>query len=251
MKTVYSLLAPSRECYFRGDFAVISKWIPVLMLILAGCGAVDAENELDELIRPDVELIPLAVGNYWVYDQWQVEPTWRDTVRNEIMSMHDVIIENTRIRAFGSYRFRYDERPREDALISLLANGLEGHYSLGFEAPYDTLNRLSNGLRYRFPANPGEHWEYTVIAFRPADQMLRIGNTRTIELIDATKTVETPIATFEDCLVYTSFDFQTASLIRHYIYIKPEVGLVGVDSYVGDDLYGQQRLIEFGLNKSL
>lgn len=64
------------------------------------------------------------------------------------MTMRDVIIENTRIRAYGTYRFRYDEQPREDALITLEANGPEGHYILGLDVPYDTLNTLSKGLRY-------------------------------------------------------------------------------------------------------
>lgn len=233
------------------------RWIPILVLIIAGCDLIEADEELNELLPPETVLIPLAVGNYWVYDQWQVEPTWRDTVRNEVLTVRDVVIENTKIRAYGTHRFRFDDRPRTDALISLSTNGPEGHYGLGFEAPFDTLNKLSSGLRFKFPANTGDRWEYTVVAFNIAEQQLRIGNTRTIELIDTTKTVETLVGTFENCYTYVFNDFRTASLLYHHMHIKPEVGLVGVDTYEADNpydtnvLYGQQRLIELSLKNSI
>lgn len=86
--------------------------------------------------------------------------------------------------------------------------------------------------------------------FNVVEQQLRLGETRTIELVDTTKTVETPAGTFDNCYIYKFFDFRTASLIRHYVYIKPRVGLVGVDSYAGEDLYGQQRLLEYDLENN-
>lgn len=222
----------------------------IVLLFSISCNifnANDHETILMTLPKADQELIPLAVGNYWIYDQWQIEPTWRDTVRNEVLTIRDVVIENTKIRAYGMYRFRYDEQPREDALISLETNSPEGYFSLGFDAPLDSLNKLSNGLRYKYPASVGDAWEHTALVFNVVDQKLRIGNTRTIELVDTTKTVETPAATFENCYVYVLNDFRTLSTLVHYLYIKPMVGLVGVDTFAGDDLYGQQRLLEYHL----
>ena len=238
------------------DKATFSRFIQsfvVLSVILSGCGLLDSDYDepLQELQTPEVELIPLAVGNYWIYDQWQVEPTWRDTVRNEVLLNRDVIIENTKVQAFGTYRFRYDQQPGEDALISLSANGKDGHYLLGFDAPFDALNSLSKGLRYKYPANPGDSWEHNTIVFNVIEQKLRIGETRTITLVDATKTVETPAGTFENCYVYRFWDFRTASILVHYVSIKPMIGIVGVDTFVADDmddLYGQQRLIEYEIN---
>lgn len=224
-----------------------------LSVILFGCGLLDSNSDepMQVLETPEVELIPLDVGNYWVYDQWYFgDPTWRDTVRHEVLLSRDVIIENTKVQAYGTYRFRYDQQPGEDALISLSANGIDGHYVLGFDVPFDSLNSLSIGLRYKYPANPGDSWEHTVILFNVVEQKLRMGETRTITLMDTTKTVETPAGTFDNCYVYRFWDFRIASLIRHYMFIKPMFGLVGVDSYAGDDLYGQQRLLEYELNNS-
>lgn len=235
-----------------GYLKLLIFFIPIIIM-LTGCGLLDSDNDerLHELEKPEVELIPLAVGNYWVYEQWQIEPTWLDTVRNKVLLKRDVIIENTKVQAYGTYRFRYDQQPREDALITLSANGTEGHYSLGFDAPFDSLNRLTKGLRYKFPANPGDAWEHTAIVYNLTEQELRIGETRTFTLMDTTKTVVTPAGIFENCYVYRFFDFQTASLVRHYMFIKPMVGLVGVDSYAGEDLYAQQRLLEYNIeNKS-
>ena len=80
-----------------------------------------------------------------------------------------------------------------------------------------------------------------------------MGNTRTIELVDTTKTVKTPAGTFENCYVYVHQDFRTAVLMYHNIYIKNGVGIVGLDTFLADnpydrnELYGQQRLIEYRL----
>lgn len=244
------------------DKATFSRSITsfiVLSVILSGCGLLESDNDepLQLLESPEVELIPLAVGNYWVYDMWYNEPTWRDTIRNEVFSMHNVIVENTKVRAYGTYLFSLNTPPEEDTLISLSANGSEGYYVIGFEAPLDSLNKLAEGgLRYKYPANPGDAWEHTTIVYNVIEQKLRIGETRTVTLVDTTKTVETEADIFENCFVYIFQDFRIATLLYHHIYIKPKVGIIGVDTFEADNpndtssLYGQQRLLEYDLNIS-
>jgi hypothetical protein len=224
----------------------------IMSITLTSCDLTGPEpvESLDELISPENEFIPLAVGNYWVYEQWYYgDPTWLDTVRNEILFTHDIIVENTKVHAYGIYRFRYDERPREDALVPLAANGPEGYYILGSRTPTDSLYKLNEGLRYKYPASIGDTWEYTQVIYNRQSGEFRLGNTRTIQLIDTTKTVETPAGDFENCYVYRFNDFYIASTLIHYFYIKPMIGIVGVDTYVADDdLYGQQRLLEYEIN---
>lgn len=223
----------------------------IAIITLAGCDLTGPEHvePLDELISPDNELIPLAVGNYWVYEQWYyADPTWLDTVRNEVLYTHDIIVENTKVHAYGIYRFRYDERPRDDALVTLVANGPEGYYSLGLRIPTDSLYKLNEGLHYKYPASIGDTWEFTTAIYNQQNEEMRLGNTRTIKLIDTTKTVEAPAGDFKNCYVYRFNDFRTASTLIHHVYIKPMVGIVGMDTYAGDVLFGQQQLLEYEIN---
>lgn len=231
----------------------MKKWFFVPLLVLAGCGLFEADSEepLEELLPPKNELIPLAVGNYWVYEQWYLDPTWLDTVRNEVLNVQNIIVENTKVHAYGAYRFRYDTRPRDDALISLAANGPEGYYSLGSRTPTDSLYKLSQGLYYKYPASIGDTWEYTNSHYNAETGKFSLGSTRTIEFIDTAKIVETPAGTFENCYVYSHWDWSDTSMFIHYIYVKPMVGIVGIDTYdIEDEFVGQQRLLEYELKSS-
>lgn len=238
-------------------FPKVSSLVPLLlvcMMWIAGCGLVgNDDKKLGEMLAPEKELIPLAVGNYWVYEQWVNDLSWLDTVRTEVMDEQDIIVEGTKIRSFGTHRFRYDERPRADALLSRTANGPDGYYSLGFVIPSGSLLTLSKGLFYKYPATVGESWQTTTVLLHNQSGELSFWNTRTIELLDTTKTVETPAGVFENCYVYVFNDFRTATLLYHHMYIKPNVGLVGVDTFEADNtndtsvLFGQQRLLEYDI----
>ncbi len=246
---------PFSPSYHFPKGSLLTLILLVCLMWIAGCGLVgNDEKKLREMLAPENELIPLAVGNYWVYEQWLIDPTWLDTVRTEVMDVQDIIVEGTKIRSFGTHRFRYDERPRADALLSRTANGPDGYYSLGFVIPSGSLLTLSQGLFYKYPAIVGESWQTTTVLFHNQSGDLSFGNTRTIELLDTTKTVETPAGVFENCYVYVFNDFRTATLLYHHMYIKPKVGIVGVDTFEADNpndtsvLHGQQRLIEYKLN---
>ncbi|MEX0608003.1 MAG: hypothetical protein WD016_01680 [Balneolaceae bacterium] len=229
----------------------------VILIFLFGssCGLLgeDEEDELKELIPPEEELIPLKVGNYWVYEQWHMNPEWKDTVREEVLNVHNIIANDTEIRAYGSYRFHYKDRPREDALVWLRANGPEGFLKLGGRVPTDSLYNLDEGLYFKYPASIGEEWEHTSVVYFPPSGTMSLGDSQTITLVDTGKTVKTPAGTFENCYVYTHWGFSNSdyvSLEKHYFYVKPTVGIVGVDTYSEDNkdyLNGQLRLLEYHL----
>jgi len=69
---------------------------------VTGC---DTDEPLQVFGKPETELIPIASGNFWIYNHWQIEPTWRDTVRNDELPIRDVIIEDNKIRACGTHRY--------------------------------------------------------------------------------------------------------------------------------------------------
>lgn len=222
---------------------------------LNSCGLLDGDKEkLKELLPPEEELIPLEVGNYWVYEQWHMNPEWKDTVREEVLNVQNIIAEHTKIRAYGSYRFHYKAEPREDALIWLRANGQEGFYQLGGRVPTDSLYNLDKGLYFKYPASIGEEWDKTSVIYSPPSGTMSLGDTQTITLVETAKTVETSAGIFENCYVYTHWGFNNSdyiSLEKHYFYVKPTVGIVGVDTYSEDNkdyLNGQWRLLEYHLN---
>ncbi|MEX0721845.1 MAG: hypothetical protein WD059_14315 [Balneolaceae bacterium] len=223
----------------------------ITCLILTSCGLLGGEDEekLKELLPPENELIPLEVGNYWVYDQWYLDPGLADTVREEVLHARNIIVDNTKIRTFGTYRFHYQDRPREDALITLKANGPDGYYSLGYHTPVDSLYNLEEGLYYKYPATVGDNWEKTTVLYDSRNEEMTLGSTRTIELVDTGRTLETPAGVFGNCYVYMHNDFADASTVGHFFYIKPEIGIIGVDSKVSDGvdtiLVGQKRLLEY------
>jgi len=219
-----------------------------VVIIIAGCGFTGNEDEeLTELVAPENELIPLEVGNYWVYEQWYLDPSNKDTVREEVIGTRQIIAEDIIVDAFESVRFRYDTRPADDARLPVKANGSEGHFFLGGWAKVDSL--YINNRRYKYPAEVGDTWESRQILFDTEKKEYKIGNTRTIELIDTNRTVTTSVGVFENCYVYKHQDFKPLFPYFQYIFIKPGIGIVGGETKttIDDSIYyaGQYFLREY------
>ena len=197
------------------------------VLIFSGCGLLngDDNDKLNELLPPENELIPLEVGNYWVYEQWYLDPSNKDTVREEIIGTRRIIAEDNIADAYKSVRFRYDSRPADDALIALKANGPDGHYFLGGWTEIDSL--YINNRRYAYPAEAGDSLESRQILFDTEMQEYKIGSTRTIELMETNRTITTPAGVFENCYVYRHQDYNRLFPYYQYIYVKPGIGIVG------------------------
>jgi len=219
-----------------------------VVIIIAGCGFTGNEKkELNELIAPENELIPLEVGNYWVYEQWYLDPSFKDTVREEVIGKRRIVAEDIIVDAFESVRFRYDTRPADDARLPLKANGSNGHFFLGGWANVDSL--YINNRRYKYPAEVGDSWESRQILFDTEKKEYKIGNTRTIELIATNKTVMTSAGVFENCYVYKHQDYKDLFPYFQFIYIKPGIGIVGGETKatIDDSTYfaGKYTLREF------
>lgn len=182
------------------------------VVIIGGCGVTESDNK-----ETLTELIPLEVGNYWVYEQWYLDPSNKDTVREEVIGERRIIAEDIIVNAFESVRFRYDTRPAADAILPVKANGPDGHYFLGAWANVDSI--YINDRRYKYPAEIGDTWESRQTLFDTEKKEFKIGNTRTIELIDTNRTVTTSAGVFENCYVYKHFDYADLTPHMQFIYI--------------------------------
>ncbi len=228
---------------------LISFVLPVTFLcFFTGCDILggNEDSSLKELLVPQNELIPLEVGNYWVYEQWFLDPSNKDTVREEVIGTRQIIAEDIIVNAFETVRFRYDTRPTDDALFSLKANGIDGHFFLGGWAKVDSL--YINNRRYKYPAEVGETWESRQILFDTDIKEYKIGNTRTIELIDTNRTITTSAGVFENCYVYKHQDYNPLFPYFQFVFIKPGIGIVGGETIASNDttdLAGQYFLMEY------
>lgn len=202
-------------------------FIASVLVLFSGCSLLGGEDEkkIKELIPPQQELIPLEVGNYWVYEQWYLDPSNKDTVREEIIGTRRIIAEDIMVDAFESVRFRYDSQPADDALIALKANGQDGHYFLGGWTDIDSL--YINNRRYAYPAEAGDTLSSRQILFDTETKEYKIGSTRTIELMETNRTITTPAGVFENCYVYRHQDYNRLFPYYQYIYVKPGTGIVG------------------------
>lgn len=221
----------------------------IMGFFFGACGFFDNDEELTKLIVPENELIPLEIGNYWIYEQWYFERSNKDTVREEIIGNRTIIAEDIIVNAFETTRFRYDKRPSSDAILSLKANGINGHYYLGAWSEMDSI--YINNRRFKYPAKVGDTWESRQTLFDTENNEFKKGNIRIIELIDINRTVITSAGIFENCYVYKHLDFNPLFLYDQFIYIKPGIGIIGGETISIDDtldIAGQYFLREYRID---
>ena len=132
-------------------------WVVAAMLALSSCeknpGGSDTEKEL----------VPLAVGNYWAYQQ-----LWYGGVDGEVLegltdSVLFMVIGDTLLSIDGSEHrtairsstFPFDGVPADHRW--LYWNGDDGTYLMGGISGNDTL--IYKSMVYKFPISKGESWQ--------------------------------------------------------------------------------------------
>src|SRR5690554_6433270 len=148
--------------------------ILIIFAFFTACGLFGGEDD-----EKPKELIPLEVGNYWDYHRWYISENIADTIREEIVAKHTVLIngQNTIVYGYqqvpkesiakqvlgeapilGSNRFFYGQRMQKSLSDPeyqwLRANGKNGLLSYGGISPTDTL--LLSALQYKYPSETGE-----------------------------------------------------------------------------------------------
>jgi hypothetical protein len=226
--------------------------------------------------KPDA-VVPLEVGNYWLYHRWYSVPTIADTIREEVLSRHEFSIEGESHTIYGYQRMFHrsgNDVPENGAGYSLArgvndvyplswmarpsidyqwlrANGTDGLYSFGGISAADTL--LLRNIHYKHPDHVGESWEYSTIAYHFRDQQFSVGDTIDIEVVGMNEDFETDFGHFKDCYVYrfSEISWDPVYHWNHFVYIKPGIGIVGVETrrmHEPEDLIGQWILIDHHIN---
>jgi hypothetical protein len=169
------------------------------------------------------ELIPLAVGNYWVYETTYLDALI-DTIHYEVSHKLEVPIGDTSYTAFAANFVPFPEGL--EPYYWLRRNGDHGIYKMGGISNTDTL--FTNEVEYKLPSEVGETIQTPQISFSYDRFEFYVSDTLNITLIDDNRKIITPAGTFE-CYVY-NFQLDAGddvlSDFDYYLFYSPGVGLV-------------------------
>lgn len=249
-----------------------------ISIVFFVCGSCELLGGKDDKIAS--ELIPLEVGNYWDYHRWYLSPNIADTIREEITGKYDFIIDGISQSAYG-YHQLYPGGSTQNKIPAMLAdrgntitssiykleavdpeyqwlraNVEEGLVSIGGISPTDTL--ILKAMHYKYPGKAGDETEYPTLSYSFQDLEFSVQDTITIETIGTNETFESEWATYKGCYLYrfTETSKDPVYIWDHYVYIKPGMGVVAVDTrqhYSGgedpeDETIGQWVLINYQFN---
>ncbi len=188
--------------------------------LLSGCNLFN--NDQGKLSR---ELIPLAVGNYWIYETTYLD-VLKDTIRYEVTGEVQVPVGDTSYTAFAAnfMPFPSDLEP----YYWLRRNGEQGIYTMGGISNADTL--FMNEVEYKLPSEVGETIQTPQLAFSQERLEFYISDTLSITLIDDDREIVTPAGKFE-CYVYKfKVDFYEEEVVfatwNYFMYYNSGIGLV-------------------------
>ena len=153
-------------------------------------------------IAGDDEIIPLAIGNYWVYN---VEMFMGDTLA-PTPPMTDTVEVKKEINWSGHTWYSFDD-PIEEGENLYYRNTEEGHYQLTISPEFKD---GKTALKTKFPLQLNDTW------LDESDSL-----TITVEAINETVTI--PAGEFEGCYRIKMMMFEGA---EHVMWIKPGVGEV-------------------------
>ena len=169
------------------------------------------------------ELMPLAVGNYWEYENTYLDVI-KDTLLYEVTEEIQIPIGDT---TYTAYAMNFIPLPPDlPSYYWLRRNDEEGLFLMGGISDTDTL--FMNEVEYRLPIRVGEIFETPRISFSFARREFYISDTLSITLIDDDREVITPAGKFK-CFVY-NFDLSAgddvAERFDYYLFYSLGVGLV-------------------------
>ncbi len=159
--------------------------------LLTGCNLFNNDQE-----KPSGELMPLAVGNYWIYETTYLD-VLKDTIQYEVTGEVPVPVGDTSYTAYAANFVPFP--PDLEPYYWLRRNGKQGLYTMGGISNADTL--FMNEVEYKLPSEIGETIQTPQLAFSQERLEFYISDTLSITLIDDNREVITPAGKFE-CYVY-------------------------------------------------
>lgn len=213
------------------------KLISIFLILIVTCTGCDLFTNEQSI---SAELIPLQVGNYWDYHRWYISPNIADTIREEILSEHAFMIEGIEQKVYGYQRFNATLSDPEIDYQWLSMNNEQGYSIVGGISEADTL--VQPGSYYKYPTSVGQLWEYSGISYNFESGQFSNSDTLTMEVVSLNDTFGTELAKYKGCLVYRYSEIGKGDAVyhwHHYIYIKPDIGIVGVETrdFLGSENY--------------
>lgn len=213
---------------------------PLITLLLSaffltGCDLFNTDPK-----KPTGELVPLAVGNYWDYHRWYLSPNIADTIREEIFSKHIFVIGGLEKQVYGYQRYNASITDPEIDYQWFRMNDEEGSHLAGGISAVDTL--IQQNIVYKYPEDAGQMWDYSGISYNFESGNFSITDTISIEVISLNDTFETEFGSYKGCYVYRYSEIGKGDGVyhwHHYVYIKPGIGIVGVETrdFLGSENY--------------
>ncbi len=217
------------------------------------------KDKVDKFIPSSQPLIPLEVGNFWEYHQWRISPDFADTVREEVLSSHDIVANGVKVLAFGLQRFRKNQGPDLENVVWLYANGKlqssdSGYYLVGgLKHGELSAEKYNLELNYKYPGETGDNWQISGLSYNYQTGEFSPQQTENVKLLGINATFETDYGRFEGCYVYGHYSLGLADINYYNWYIKPGIGIVGGELRWPPELdegevFGQWTLIDYKLN---
>ncbi len=208
---------------------------------------------------PVGELVPLQVGNYWVYNVYDSlgEPVGQQTLG---ITGSQMITHSGTTYEVLHWNW-YEDLNTPSSSYILVRNGEEGLWAMGYYDSFNDTLVVDPQLAAKYPAAIGDSWSYVDVEF---------GETYIYECVSTDQTISTPAGSFS-CYVYSeSFPAvsvqpdgnphsllypvqpkaqrypQRAQFEVIYVYFSPEVGYVGAGLTVtGSPIQEGLRLSEY------
>jgi len=195
--------------------------IVILILIPLAFGLSCTEVSAPVMEEPK-EIMPLGVGNKWTY----LSGTFSipDTTVLEITRQILVTIDSVTYQG-SAYKYYVQGAAKPD-FEWLYWNGDDGLYRLGGVSSQDSF--YVKRLAFKYPAEIGESWFYSNLAYSRVDEQFYTRDTLNIFLIAKEEEFETPAGKFY-CYVYKYSRKPADDVFEHwdyYDYFSPGIGLV-------------------------
>jgi hypothetical protein len=185
------------------------------------------EDRINDIPVSENVLIPLSVGNYWVYIQ-KVNgfPQLTDTIKIAITG--NTIIDYQSVDYSVWLWTKYRPGTNEPLDYSwLLWNGLDGLYNMGGISSTDTL--IDKILFLKYPSYVGENWDVLTIGYHLTNNEFIITDTINYSCLATNELFQTPVGNFY-CYVYywrEPLGDDIVDTLLHYTYYAPNLGYIG------------------------
>jgi hypothetical protein len=175
--------------------------------------------------EPNADIMPLAVGNQWIYLSTSYAVTVPETTIYEITQQIPIQVKGNTLQAWALRTYFKDVGP--NGVLWLRLNGVDGLHDLGGVSP--TRSMLTDNLELKYPAHRGDTWQVQNITYSPYDSLFHIKDTLTYSLDTTGVLVQTRAGLFS-CFVYKYSEKPDPDILEpwdYYWYYSPGIGMVG------------------------